>query len=47
MDTGLQLDLVQFPHKVLQGLHTVVLQEIHHRDQTMQQQLDVAMPIIA
>lgn len=47
VDTGLQLDLAKLPREVLQGFHTVVLQEIHHRDQTAKQQLDVAMPIIA
>ena len=40
-ETGVQLNLAKLPHNALQGLHTVVFQEIRHRDQQVHQQLGV------
>ena len=36
---GVQLNLSKLPHRALQGLHTAVFQDIHHRDQQVHQQL--------
>ena len=41
------LNLAKLPHEALQGLHIVVFQEIHHRDQQVHQQLGVAEQTIA
>ena len=42
-----QLNLAKLPHEALQGLHTNVFQEIHHRDQQVHQQLGMAKQTIA
>ena len=44
---GVQLNIAKLPHDVLQGLHTALFQEIHHRDQQVHQQLGVAEHTIA